>query len=474
MSDIDTSPAALRALAAKAGLTEPADRMAAPFWAAAARDALRALAAEKEAAIKPHDSNRAGIAQALAMARNDIRRAFDRDEITAEDYRRMNDELDRNAGIVRADPKPPMSAAEKEASDRVPGCEAPARVLAEWLGYAWDGLHDRDISNRYPDWVYDDIGGKNFQGGRPALRRVAQAMLAAATVKPDLTVGEEVTPLKAVAVMGVRPPLAQESSPIISTTVDLRTLAGAATPGPWQVVTYRTPFSITRHDGTTCSGEHVGRDIATVRHHPQSHAPYPIVTLGIGVTQETPVHFVFIRPEDADYLAAVSPEVVLALLDTIDALRASLAAAEKERDAQTTPLLWWKDHALKVETERDAAIARAEKAEADLKYVNEARALDLADHQTKIKEMAERIRKAEAERDAARWQPIETAPRDRTLIDLWAGERIANCAWNVPSKCWAERVGASFDGKHWAVVNNPTHWMPLPAAPANPEDPAHD
>ena len=72
MSDIDTSPAALRALAAKAGLTEPADRMAAPFWAAAARDALRALAAEKEAAIKPPDSNRAGLAQALAMARSDI------------------------------------------------------------------------------------------------------------------------------------------------------------------------------------------------------------------------------------------------------------------------------------------------------------------------------------------------------------------------------------------------------------------
>lgn len=50
--------------------------------------------------------------------------------------------------------------------------------------------------------------------------------------------------------------------------------------------------------------------------------------------------------------------------------------------------------------EKATAEARAEKAEADLKYVNEARTLDLADHQTKIKEMAERIRKAEAERDA--------------------------------------------------------------------------
>ena len=271
----------------------------------------------------------------------------------------------------------------------------------------------------------------------------------------------------------------------------LRARAEAATPGPWQVVTYRTPFSITRHDGTTCSGEHVGRDIATVRHHPQSHAPYPIVTLGIGVTQETPVHFVFIRPEDADYLAAVSPEVVLALLDTIDSLRASLAAAEKERDEALRDAIeftqkvdaglvrdeeYLRLHREKMEQydRRVAAEARAEKAEADLKYVNEARTLDLADHQTKIKEMAERIRKAEAERDAARWQPIETAPRDGTLIDLWAGERIANCAWNVPSKCWAERVGAGFGGKHWAVVNNPTHWMPLPAASGQPKDPAHD
>lgn len=367
-------------------------------------------------------------------------------------------------------------AAEKEASDRVPGCEAPARVLAEWLGYAWDGLHDRDISNRYPDWVYDDIGGKKFQGGRPALRRVAQAMLAAATVKPDLTVGEEVTPLKAVAVMGVRPPLAQEPSSTVHAPADLRTLAEAATPGPWQVDITRHPYSMVRLDGSFAEGEHVERWIQSVRIDPQAKAPHPIVVRSVGIAHpgEPPIPMVHIRPEDADYLAAVSPEVVLALLDTIDSLRASLAAAEKERDAQTTPLLWWKDHALKVETERDAAIARAEKAEADLKYVNEARTLDLADHQTKIKEMAERIRKAEAERDAARWQPIETAPRDGTLIDLWAGERIANCAWNVPSKCWAERVGAGFGGKHWAVVNNPTHWMPLPAAPANPEDPAHD
>jgi len=81
---------------------------------------------------------------------------------------------------------------------------------------------------------------------------------------------------------------------------------------------------------------------------------------------------------------------------------------------------------------------------------------------------------AEKERDAARWQPIETAPKDGTLVDLWAGERIADCAWNVPSNCWAERSVSSFSGRpYWAVVNNPTHWMPLPAAPTNPEDAPH-
>ena len=265
--------------------------------------------------------------------------------------------------------------------------------------------------------------------------------------------------------------------------VTLRTLAEAATPGPWQVVTYRTPFSITRHDGTTCSGEHVGRDIATVRHHPQSHAPYPIVTLGIGVTQETPVHFVFIRPEDADYLAAVSPEVVLALLDTIDSLRASLAAAEKERDAQTTPLLWWKDHALKVETERDAAIARAEKAEADLKYVNEARTLDLADHQTKIKEMAERIRKAEAERDAL-------AGRRPKVLLHWGPD--GDFSWGatdgldvvcVDERCPNDRVYETTGALSVEVIQrvadgrarHPIDALDQIAREAsNPEDPAHD
>ena len=92
-----------------------------------------------------------------------------------------------------------------------------------------------------------------------------------------------------------------------------------------------------------------------------------------------------------------------------------------------------------------------------------------------IEELKDIVRRKFSNGTAMIWQPIETAPRDGTLIDLWSSrERIANCAWNVPSACWAERIGVGFGGKHWAVVSAPTHWMPLPAAPANPEDPAHD
>lgn len=301
--------------------------------------------------------------------------------------------------------------------------------------------------------------------------RALAAEKEAATVKDGLTVGAEVKPLKAVAVMGVRPPPAQEPSSTVHAPADLRTLAEAATPGPWQVDITRHPYSMVRLDGSFAEGEHVERWIQTVRIDPQAKAPHPIVVRSVGIAHpgEPAITMVHIRPEDADYLAAVSPEVVLGLLDTIADLRARLEAAEKERDAQTTPLLWWKDHALKVETERDAAIARAEKAEADLKYVNEARALDLADHQTKIKEMAERIRKAEAERDAARWQPIETAPRDGTTIwCYWPGiYGRQGVGWFV----WDEFEEWTTPTVHYGY---PTHWMPLPAAPANPEDPAHD
>lgn len=58
--------------------------------------------------------------------------------------------------------------------------EAAAQVLAAWIGYSWDGLHDRDISAQCRDWAYSGSGDLGMQGGKPALRRVARAMLDAA------------------------------------------------------------------------------------------------------------------------------------------------------------------------------------------------------------------------------------------------------------------------------------------------------
>jgi hypothetical protein len=63
------------------------------------------------------------------------------------------------------------------------------------------------------------------------------------------------------------------------------------------------------------------------------------------------------------------------------------------------------------------------------------------------------------------WQPIETAPRDGTVIDLWfVGD------WNcrMPDAEWSESLGAWFvRGRHSSYLDGPliTHWMPLPAPP---------
>lgn len=64
------------------------------------------------------------------------------------------------------------------------------------------------------------------------------------------------------------------------------------------------------------------------------------------------------------------------------------------------------------------------------------------------------------------WQPIETAPLDGELVDLWVGRRLADCFWDSDEdlprwrQLYAENSCSSF-----AVMEEPTHWMPCPAAP---------
>jgi hypothetical protein len=63
------------------------------------------------------------------------------------------------------------------------------------------------------------------------------------------------------------------------------------------------------------------------------------------------------------------------------------------------------------------------------------------------------------------WQPIETAPKDGTVINVWAEDiRFPAVFWTDHDIEWWHVT----DGKHgpWPLRGpSPTHWMPLPDPP---------
>lgn len=71
------------------------------------------------------------------------------------------------------------------------------------------------------------------------------------------------------------------------------------------------------------------------------------------------------------------------------------------------------------------------------------------------------------------WQPISTAPKDGTVIDLWVQWPEHNDARRTPDAHWSCAVGEWQLGQYHAgqFVHRPmiTHWMPEPAPPS-----AHD
>ena len=65
----------------------------------------------------------------------------------------------------------------------------------------------------------------------------------------------------------------------------------------------------------------------------------------------------------------------------------------------------------------------------------------------------------QAERDKSKWQPISTAPRDGTVIDLLTkcGMRFTDEWWDDEDGCWSCLLS---DGMF-------SHWMPLPSPPVH-------
>lgn len=63
------------------------------------------------------------------------------------------------------------------------------------------------------------------------------------------------------------------------------------------------------------------------------------------------------------------------------------------------------------------------------------------------------------------WRPIETAPRDGTVVDLWVvrdghGERFAGAEWDASLGMWFNEYLYS---PHPEA--KPTHWQSIPPPP---------
>lgn len=77
---------------------------------------------------------------------------------------------------------------------------------------------------------------------------------------------------------------------------------------------------------------------------------------------------------------------------------------------------------------------------------------------------------------AGSWQPIETAPRDGSRILVWSARtgRTNVAKWDDdsfakhPKPYWELESYRTMDARQ----RQPTHWMPMPAAPIAPKEKA--
>lgn len=69
------------------------------------------------------------------------------------------------------------------------------------------------------------------------------------------------------------------------------------------------------------------------------------------------------------------------------------------------------------------------------------------------------------------WQPIEAAPKDGTMIDLWSGKRFPEaywgCPWDADKGYYSWCVWGYIYNRGWCSceIERVTHWMPIPEGP---------
>lgn len=92
-----------------------------------------------------------------------------------------------------------------------------------------------------------------------------------------------------------------------------------------------------------------------------------------------------------------------------------------------------------------------------------ARCLDLA---TEVDALMARVAQLEAERQ---WLPIESAPKDGTVIALRRGQSVHSGRWarGTYTTGWLSLDSDAVFA--FGKINPPTHWMPLPPPPTQGE-----
>jgi hypothetical protein len=65
------------------------------------------------------------------------------------------------------------------------------------------------------------------------------------------------------------------------------------------------------------------------------------------------------------------------------------------------------------------------------------------------------------------WQPVETAPKDGTFIDLWFPNNGTTALSQRLTGTWRHDAWFMQSGGRSFRMDNPTHWMPLPAGPTD-------